>query len=243
MNKGIIIQARMGSSRLPGKVLADICGKPMLLHVAQRLRRSKAADNIIIASSDLKEDDAVYEFCRDNDIDCFRGSSSNVLERYYECARKFHLDIIVRVTGDCPLICPCLIDKNINLYLKGGYDCISPRSKDGLIRGLDNEIFSFETLEKVYHADVTDDEKEHVTLHIYNHPEKYKILSPDTDNIYKMKGIRLCVDEASDLELIRFIYGQLYKEGDIINIKDAIELLENHPKMKSLNSCVMQVSF
>ncbi|MDE7169332.1 MAG: hypothetical protein K2N67_03965, partial [Mucispirillum sp.] len=104
MTKGIIIQARMGSSRLPGKVLADICGKPMLFHIVQRLRRSKAADNIIIASSDLKEDDEVYEFCRNNGIGCFRGSSSNVLERYYECARKFHLDIIVRVTGDCPLI-------------------------------------------------------------------------------------------------------------------------------------------
>lgn len=241
INAGIIIQARMGSSRLYGKVMKDICGFPMIYHIIKRLSYVKNIKYIIVATTYKKEDDVIYEYCIKNNIHCYRGSSKNVLERFYKCASKYHLDIITRITGDCPLICPHLVESNIALYINSDYDCISPRSADGLIRGLDNETFSFDVLNSVYKANLTDEEKEHVTLYIYNNADKYAVFSPPINDIYKT-DVRLCVDEIKDLELMEYVYKKLYKNNELIEISDVVALLKKD-NMTDYNKSVKQLVF
>ncbi|MDY5050435.1 MAG: glycosyltransferase family protein [Candidatus Mucispirillum faecigallinarum] len=240
MKKVIIIQARMGSSRLKGKVLFDLCGKPMLLHIYKRLSLIKCVDDIIVATTVKSEDDAVADICEKNNISYFRGSVDNVLERFYQCGLHYKADIITRITADCPLIVPSMIEQNINIFLQNKYDCISPRSKDGLIRGLDNETFSFKTLSEIREKNPTDSEKEHVTLYIYNHENDYKILSPKVDEIYKSKNIRLCVDEEADFKLIEHVYNKFYQENSIINTRQVIEYLLQHSEINNINKDIKQ---
>ena len=238
----IIIQARMGSSRLPGKVLAKLADKPMLLHIAERMKLCQTCDDVVVATTDDVQDDIIEYLCTKKGISVFRGSRDDVLARFYDCALNAKADVIVRITGDCPLVCPKMIDKHIRIFLENNYDCVSPRSADGLIRGLDNEIFSFSALKRAYKNAKTLSEREHVTLHFYNNEDKFKIFSPPVADVYKLP-VRLCVDEYDDLRLIREIYSKLYKMGSIIGTEDAVELLKNTPGLNLINNGVRQVVF
>lgn len=240
MKKIVIIQARMGSARLKGKVLFNLCNKPMLYHIYNRLQYVKNIDNIVVATSTNPLDDAIFSFCSANNILCFRGDENNVLERFFQCALQYNADIITRITADCPFIEPSMIEKNIDIFLQGEYDCISPRSKDGLIRGLDNETFSFKALSDMRARDLTISEKEHVTLYMYNHDDEYKILSPKIDAIYKSKTIRLCVDEKSDFQLTSLLYEKFYKENSIVDTKSIIKFLLKHDEINRINITVKQ---
>lgn len=240
MKKIIIIQARIGSARLKGKVLFNLCNKPMLYHIYNRLTYVKNIDDIIVATSNNTLDNEIFSFCSANNISCFRGDENNVLERFFQCASHYNADVITRITADCPFIEPSIIEKNINLFLQGKYDCISPRSKDGLIRGLDNETFSFKTLYDMHSKDLTSAEKEHVTLHMYNNEDKYKILSPEVEAIYKTKNIRLCVDESADFQLTALLYEKFYEENSIVNTKSVIEFLLQHDEINNINKNVKQ---
>ena len=238
---GIILQARMGSSRLPGKVAKKIVGKPMLTHIIKRLKKSSKSNQIIVATSVKDDDQRVIEIAESEEVATYRGSEDDVLSRYIEAAEKYQLDIVVRVTGDCPLIDPVTIDELINKYIES--DELDYMRLEGYPRGLDTGICDLGTLKKVK-KEVTDDPdeeiyREHVTLYIYRNPKQFKIGIKEAPEELK-RDYRLCVDEIEDYELIEEIYNRLYEEGDIIDIKDVIDLLDNEPSLAMINSDIEQ---
>ena len=144
MNVIAIIQARMGASRLPGKVMLNLCHQPVLWHVYQRVKQSKKVDLTAIATTTKVDDDKIYEFCQQNNLPCTRGSQEDVLERYYQSAKFFNADIVVRITADCPMIDPLIIDKVVNMHVEGDYEVTGLTGE--FPDGLDVEVFNFEAL-------------------------------------------------------------------------------------------------
>jgi spore coat polysaccharide biosynthesis protein SpsF len=220
-----IIQARTTSSRLPNKVLKKILNKTMLEHIIYRVSKSKYIKDIIIATTTNKEDELIVKFAENNGILCYRGSENNVLERYYECAKLYNVDNIVRITSDDPFKDPIIIDEVIELFTNNKLDYANNFTIPSYPEGLDVEVFSFNTLRYVYENADKDYEKEHVTPYIWmNHPKKFKI------DILKSKidysDIRLTVDTKEDFVFATKIYERLYKEDDIFHLYDIIELLK-----------------
>jgi spore coat polysaccharide biosynthesis protein SpsF (cytidylyltransferase family) len=160
-----IIQARMGSTRLPGKVLMDLAGEPMLVRVVNRVRRAERLDEVVVATTASPSDDPIFEGCRQRGWAVERGSEKDVLDRYYRAARAHHADVVVRITADCPFVDAGLIDQVVGAFLGGGYDYVSnvlePRTYP---RGLDVEVFRFSALEKAWQEDRDPSWREHVTL-------------------------------------------------------------------------------
>ena len=147
-----IVQARMGSTRLPGKVLMDISGWSMLWHVVNRVRQAKWVDKVVVATSGSVSDDPVATLCEQEGIPCFRGSEDDVLDRYYQAAKWIGANVIVRITADCPLIDPYVVDDVVKHYVDGDYDYVSNTAPPTFPDGLDIEVFSFEALERAWHA-------------------------------------------------------------------------------------------
>ncbi|HEY5600914.1 MAG TPA: glycosyltransferase family protein [Patescibacteria group bacterium] len=236
-----IIQARMGSTRLPGKSMKKILGKPMLWHIVQRVKKTKHIDKVVVATSTSSKDDKIVKFCKQNKIDYFRGSENNVLSRFYETATKFNAGVIVRITADCPLIDPAIIDQTIKKYLTGKYDYVSVATGAGVANknvkrypdGLDCEVFSYKILESAYFNAKSNDEKEHVTLHIWKRPKKFNLLSIKPSEDYSK--LRFTVDHPSDLKFIKEIYNQLYPKKKNFNLFDIIALLKKYPKLLLIN--------
>lgn len=235
-----IIQARTGSSRLPGKVLKLLENKPMLWHVIERVKQAETIDKIIIATTDSTTDDAIAKLAQEQGIICFRGSEMDVLSRYIGAAHLVDAEIIIRITSDCPLIDPGLIDRVVKFFSQHDYDYVSPKSSIGLMRGLDTEVFSLQSLIKAGQLAQEVCYREHVTLYIYRHPETFKIGHfTDVENI-SFPQWRLCVDEEADFRLIQTIYQRLYTPGKIIHIDDVIELFKQEPEIPELNKHVLQ---
>ena len=234
MNKtGIIIQARMASTRLPNKIMLDLCGKPLLWHVVERCKRADI-DEVIIATSTNKENDIIEEFCEKNNYKCFRGSEDDVLNRYYKAAKKFKLDIIVRVTSDCPLIAPEIINRAIDGLKKGNGDYVSNASIRSYPRGLDVEVFTFDVLEKAHKLTKDKFQREHVTAFIYNNPQMFKIGSLIVKGLLKKPDIRICVDTKEDFELLKIIYNKFYN-CEIIPIMKVMTFLNKNPELAKMN--------
>lgn len=242
MKKAIIIQARIGSTRLPGKVFKELCGQKMLLHVINRLKFCKLADKIIIATTTLTEDDRVERFCLENNIPYYRGSSDDVLSRYFEAAKVFGADIIIRITSDCPVIDPVIIDNMIEEFVKINknekLDYLSNSIVRTFPRGLDAEIFSFEALEKSYNEAELQYEREHVTPYIYQHPELFSIKNYAGSNDYSSH--RWTVDTPEDFSLIEKVYNELYKTGEVFLLEDIIKLFEKNPDWLKINQDIKQ---
>lgn len=235
-----IIQARMESTRLPGKVLKEICGKPVLWHIVNRVSKSKYLEQIIIATSTNEADDAIEEFARENAIDVYRGSQLNVLERFYQCAVQYDADIIVRLTGDNTLIDSHIIDLGIDCFVKeADNDYMSYR--EGLPLGMVVEIFSFQALKTAY-EEATDAEcLEHVTPYIYKndkfHVKKVSGMGEDYSHL------RWTLDTVQDYKLITKIYETLYREDDnIFYFEDIIEQYKHHKEWIKINESIGQVS-
>ncbi len=205
---GAIIQARMLSTRLPGKVLKKANGIPLLEMVFERAKKAKKLDKVIIATSTKKADDRIEEFCRKRNIEFFRGSEKNVLERFYLAAKKFGFKTVVRITGDCPLIDPETIDDAITRHFESKADYTSNVFERTFPRGLDVEVFSFGALEKAKNLAKKAGEKEHVTAFIYNHPEIFLLKSLKAEDWRKRPDIRLCVDTEKDFELVEKIFSK-----------------------------------
>ena len=241
-NISAIVQARTGSTRLPNKIFKELCGKPILWHVINRLSYSKLIKQIIIATTNLSEDDKVEEFCKTNNILFYRGSSDDVLSRYYEAAKKFNADLIIRITSDCPVIDPQIIDKMTNnffdFYEKEKIDYMSNTIIRTFPRGLDAEIFPFNVLEKTHLEAKQDYEREHVTPYIYQHPEIFKIKNFTCEKDYSF--YRWTVDTIEDFKLIEKIYEALYKENDIFYFEDILKLFEEYPDLININKDVKQ---
>ena len=235
-----IIQARMGSTRLPGKVLMKIEGKPMIWHVIDRLKRSKLIDLLVVATTTNKEDDPLEFFLKKAGINFYRGSEQDVLGRYYQAALIFHSDVIVRITGDCPLIDPGITDDVISAYLKRQheYDGASNVICRTFPRGLDTEVFSFLVLKKMWKKAKRPLDREHVTPYLYRHSNIFKMLS--VKNCKDFSTLRWTVDEVSDLHLIKSIYKNLYLKKRIFGFNTVINLLKSKPRLATINSHVKQ---
>lgn len=224
-----IIQARVGSNRLPRKVLLDIQGQTMLERVASRVKRVESLDGVVIATTTNKSDDAIEALCREKMFVCFRGSESNVLKRYCQAALKYRADAVVRITADCPLIDAEIIDGVVVKYLSAYPDVdyasnLMPRTYP---RGLDAEVVNSQTLYGIMDK-VGDDAfgKEHVTLYIRQHPEEFRVVNVSNDKDYSY--LRWTVDTAEDLEFARRVYGHF---GDrVFGWRDVLKLLDEHPE-------------
>lgn len=236
MKIAIILQVRVTSTRLPGKVLMDIGGKPMLWYVIYRLRLCQKIDDIILAIPDTRENDVLEKFAKDNQVKYFRGSEEDVLSRYYEAAEYFKIDQIVRVTSDCPLIDPEITDKVIEKHLNSGADYTSNFLKRSFPKGLDVEVFSFKVLETTHEEAKEHYQREHVDDYMYENPEKFRLVGFENDKNFSY--MRWTVDEMKDLEFVREVYKRLYKENEIFLMKDIIGLLKKYPELMEINKDV-----
>ena len=234
----IYVQARMGSTRLPGKVLKNVLGKPLLVYLLERLKRSAQATYLAILTTEQTEDDAIFKICQEHRIPCFRGSVNDVLSRYYLYALERKPNAIVRVMADCPLLDPAIIDAVITEYQKQEVDYVSNTLQYTYPRGMDVEVFSFKALIQAYEEARKEGEREHVTLYMYRHPEIFKI-----HNVYGKKDYsqyRLTVDTPEDFELIKNIIEYLYPVKPAFTIEDIMASLKAHPEWVAINAHIKQ---
>lgn len=235
-----IIQARMESTRLPGKVLKKMCGKTVLQHIVARVSNSVNVNKVVIATSTNDADNAIEKMAQENNIICYRGSQNNVLERFAKCAEIFKPDIIVRLTGDNALIDFKIIDQGIQEFISDGtLDYLKYR--DGLPLGMAVEIFKYSALMTAYHNATNDECLEHVTPYLYKNPDKFKI-GKSSCNDRDLSNLRWTIDTQDDFELISLIYEQLYpKHGDNFEMLDIIEAYNEHPEWQTVNNRIEQV--
>jgi spore coat polysaccharide biosynthesis protein SpsF len=227
-----ILQARYSSSRLPEKVLKPISGKPMLLHQIERLQHSQMIDKIVVATSVNASDDAIEKMCLDKNIEVFRGDLDNVLDRFYQCAKSYNHEYIVRLTGDCPLTDWQVIDQTVQFFLKGNFDYVETSLK--FPDGLDAEIMTISALKSAWEWATLPSEIEHVTQYITNRPEQFNngIFEPNQDLSY----LRWTVDEPEDFDLVEKIYQALYKDNPLFLTDDILNLLERQPELTKINN-------
>ena len=233
MTIAAVVQARMGSTRLTGKTLANIAGQPMLAHVIERLRGATLLQGIVVATTTKGADDRIAELTEKLKVYVFRGSEHDVLDRYYRAFRKYPADVIVRVSSDCPLTDPHVVDKVINRYLRGGYDYVSNTLERTYPDGLDVEVLSFEALETAWQEARWASEREHVTSYIVRNPDRFRLANVESE--VNLSHLRWCVDEARDLQFVREVYAKLYREGEIFYMQDILDLLEKHPQLTKIN--------
>lgn len=222
-----IIQARMGSTRLPGKVLKLILGKPMLERMLERVKQAKLLDTIVVATTINPADDPITQLTDHLGISSFRGSETNVLDRYYQAAKKFKADVIVRLTADCPLIDPKIIDQVVSMRKSYGADYASNRSINKAVpSGMDAEAFIFKALQSAHHQATSSFDREHVTPFIYYHPRQFKLIAVSRSKKKQKQQWHLSVDKPKDLKLVRRIYSRLYHYNPRFKLSDIINLLE-----------------
>lgn len=229
-----IVQARMSSSRLPGKVLKRIQGQPMMMLQLERLSRARRVHEIVVATSAEPEDDAIAELCRRSGINYHRGSLHNVLERFVQAATTSQANIVLRLTADCPLSDPTVVDGLIGHMCKGGFDYASNTIERTWPHGLDVEAITFEALAAADRE--TDDpfDREHVTPFFHKHPDRFKRGSyTDADN---RAALRLTVDYPEDLDVITRIYDALYPDNTSFTTDDIVAYLDANPAIRALNS-------
>ena len=238
-NSVAIIQGRMTSSRLPGKILIDIAGEPMLMRVVERTRKAHMIDQVVFATTIDPSDDPVEVFCARRGVPCFRGSLPDVLDRFYQAARIFHADTIVRLTADCPLIDPGLIDETVDLFHRSGADFAANRLPPPFKRtypiGLDCEVCSFAALERAWKEASAPHDREHVMPYLYEVAGRFKVAILNYPRDYGSQ--RWTVDTAQDLELVRQLYARLSGRPDFTWL-DVLALIEREPHLVEINASV-----
>ncbi len=236
-----IIQARMGSTRLPGKVLRPILGRPMLVYQIERILRIKEADLIVIATTTESADDEIVETVEKiPDIAVFRGSENDVLSRYYEAAKAHGADHVVRMTSDCPLIDPSISSEVIRQFLAHYPKCdYATNSRIRTFpRGLDTEIFTFQTLETAYREAKKPYEREHVTPYIWQDDKRFRILDVTFPKNYS--DLRWTVDTPEDFKFVTAVYESLYSQKSDFGFHDILKLLEKNPYLQIMNRNIQQ---
>ncbi|HEX4427587.1 MAG TPA: glycosyltransferase family protein [Terriglobales bacterium] len=234
-----IVQARMGSSRLPGKVLMDVGGETVLARVVNRLRRATLLDEILIATCYSVTDDAIVRECERLSVPSFRGPEDDVLDRYHQAAQACKADVVVRITSDCPLIDPVLVDETISVFQQQHADYASNTIVHTYPRGLDTEVFSRAALERAWTEARNSYEREHVTPYFYEHPELFRVAS--TRGHTDCSHFRWTLDTPEDLQLIRKIYTR-FDNQDTFGWQEAVALMQREPELGELNSHVLQKS-
>ncbi|MDK2961315.1 MAG: spore coat polysaccharide biosynthesis protein SpsF [Eubacteriaceae bacterium] len=235
-----IVQARVGSTRLPAKILKKIFDKTVLEHDIERLRRVKNISDLIIATTANEQDDLIVDECQRLNVKYFRGSEEDVLSRYYHAAQENQADIVVRVTSDCPLIDPETSEKIIDFYLdhKEEYDYVSNTIDRSYPRGLDTEVFSFTALEDAFLLATKKYEREHVTPYIYQHPEKFEIAQ--FKNKQDFSDYRWTLDTKEDFEVIKLVYEGLYQKKKDFDYADILCFVKENPYIVEINKEIVQ---
>jgi spore coat polysaccharide biosynthesis protein SpsF len=236
----IIVQARLGSTRLPGKIFKKVLEKPLLTYEIERLQRVTLADEVIIATTTNPLDQGVVDFCHHLQIPVFRGSEEDVLDRYYQAAKNFGAEVVVRVSGDCPLIDPQIIDEVLAFFLNNfpTYQYVSNTLERTYPRGMDVEVFSFNVLEKAAKAATRPEEREHVTPYIYRHPEWFALANIRCES--NESHFRLTVDTIEDFQLVSAILEALYPTNPNFTMHDVLDLLKKHPEWININAHIQQ---
>ncbi len=230
-----IIQARCGSTRFPNKVFALIDGKPLLWHVVNRLKYATKIDDIIVATTVSEKDDKIEEWCKENNVHCFRGSEENVLNRYYSASQAFPSDYVVRITADDPFKEPKVIDAVITKLIEEGYDHVTNNLPPSFPEGLDCEAFKKSALDRSEKEAETAFEREHVTQYIYHHPEIFKI--GNVSNGENLSYLRWTVDKDVDFEMVKAVYAHRNPANKGILLMDEIlEILKANPEIEKINS-------
>ena len=234
-----IIQARIGSTRLPGKVLLDLAGKPMLARCVNRTRRAQTLDEVVVATTEQPTDEAIVRLCAERGCPCFRGSEDDVLDRYYRAAVEHQADVVVRITSDCPLIEPDIIDRVVQQFLdlqpEVDYACNTlPRRT--FPRGLDTEVMRFDVLEQAWREDNNPAWREHVTPYIQRNPDLFRIHGVVNEVDYS--HIRWTVDTSEDLAFVRCIYNHF--GHDRFSWREVLAVLGQHLEWLEINRHVQQ---
>ncbi|MNL17143.1 3-deoxy-manno-octulosonate cytidylyltransferase [compost metagenome] len=228
-----ILQARVSSTRLPGKVLKPLLGKPMLLRQIERLKRARSIDRLIVATSVGPEDDALASLCIENGLECFRGSLDDVLDRFYQAARAVQPAHVMRLTGDCPLTDPEILDRLAELHLGAACDYSSTALEPTFPDGLDAELMTFSALEQAWQEAKLPSQREHVTPFLYQHPERFAIRA--LKNEVDLSAMRWTVDEPSDFEFVTRVYEGLYADNPSFGMRDVLAFLDRRQELQTLN--------
>jgi len=238
---GITIEARMSSSRLPGKTLKLLHGIPMLARMIERLKRVKLADVIVVATTNQPEDASIVDLAKKIGAGYYRGSSEDVLDRVLKAAQKYEIDIIVETCGDCPIIDPGIIDMEIQAFLDNDVDYVGCHLIKTFPLGLDAKLFTTKTLEDV--SKMTNDpaDRENVSLYIYEHPEKYKLMNIEAKGKQRRPDLRLVVDYQEDFDLIESIYKELYDKKPNYDYDDILNLFDHRPDLAEINKDVANI--
>ncbi len=235
-----IIEARYRSSRLPGKVMLPIMGVPMLARMIERVSMARTLDAIVVACPVGTEDDVIEEIAFDAGVSCFRGSESDVLARVVGAAQANRADVIVELTGDCPLHEPALIDKVVADYNIGGADFVSNILPYSTPRGTDVRVFSAMALAEIAERSSDPADREHVSLYFWEHPERYTRRNVATQLPDYAHDLRLTVDTEDDFRLVTAIYQELYPSNPAFTLSDVIQLLHKRPDLRAMNKHVQQ---
>ncbi|TYO98364.1 spore coat polysaccharide biosynthesis protein SpsF [Geothermobacter ehrlichii] len=229
-----ILQARVSSTRLPGKVLKNIMGKPMIARQLERLQRSQKIDRILVATSTDPSDDELVKVCMETGIEFRRGSLDDVLDRFYQTASSFTPEHVVRMTGDCPLADPAIIDRVIRAHLESGDDYTSNTLEPSFPDGLDVEVISFKCLRRAWQEAKLPSEREHVTLYVHQNPEMFALGC--IKNSKDLSDLRWTVDEPEDFLFVSSVYEELWPNNPEFGMEHILELLERRPDLSIRNS-------
>jgi len=231
-----IIQARMGSTRLPGKTLMDLAGEPVVDHVIRRVRRTNRIDHLILAIPDSAEDDVLAEHLKDTGVDCVRGDADDVLSRYHLAAEAAAADVIVRITADCPLIDPNVIDEVVeSFYQSPQVDYCSNSLRRTYPIGMDTEAFTRTALDVAYDEATSQQHREHVTPFIYQSPDRFRLRNVTAPSWAVRPNLRLTIDEPADLRLAEELYVRCGSDADL---RTLIEEIDRHPEIAAMNETV-----
>ncbi len=237
-----IIEARMKSTRLPGKNLRPILGRPMLEMLIERLKRSKLLDGIVVATTTDASDDVIEALCGKLGVGCFRGSMEDVLDRVLRAAQSVDADVIVEITGDCPLTDPGIVDQAVEFFLKNKYDYVSNVLQLTYPLGIAVQVFPVKVLEEVSRLTQDPADREHVSLYIYEHPERYALHNMESGLSEKYRDYRLTVDTPEDFALICAIFEALYPNKPAFDLADMLAFLDSNPALLELNRGIQQRS-
>lgn len=243
MKIGAVVQARVSSTRLPGKIFKELpygSRITVLEQVIRRLKKSKKLNDIIVATTTEKGDEEVINIAKKEEIKCFRGSKDNVLERYYLAVKKNSLDIVVRITSDCPCIDSEIVDLIIEKHVAGNADYTSNCLKRTYPHGIDVEVLNFNVLEEAYKNSQKDYEREHVTPYIYKNPSIFKIIQIEALKELHAPNIRVTLDTEEDYALLCIVFDYLYSKNEYFVVKDLISLFREKPWLKLINQKVFQ---
>ncbi len=237
MSTHIIVQARMNSSRLPGKVLKEVLGKTLLEYQLERLKRVVNADKIIVATTTDTIDDPIVDLCDRLAVSTYRGSESDVLSRYAEASILFPSQTVIRITADCPLIDPMLVDRTIDFYRRYSFDYVST---DHAVypRGMDVEVFSSDMLQMANSNAMQPADREHVTPYFYQNPDRFSIGTYSKD--LQASHYRLTVDTPEDFQLIQILLESLYPKNHKFNLEDLLKCLQENPQWSYINQHILQ---